>query len=241
MYGYIFALLIAILLVRLVHKEMEMRNDLLCGFTFAALLLASYPILSPLHLSTLTPLMVVISYFALFQIPEQANPPVQSFVAYLLLGTTSLLYPKILWLIPVFLIAQILFQAMNIKVILASALGVIVPWIWKWILETCGLTLENIANVAASLHAENSSLVSRPSSLVSVSALLLLFLWCLWNFRKRTYFNKSRTRLLYQVIILLQIASFVMLVFDSEGFSEWYMLLLVNTSLLVSRVIDRII
>lgn len=71
-----------------------------------------------------------------------------------------------------------------------------------------------------------------------------------WHFYRKMYFDKSHTRVVYQVIMFFGLATFIMLFIlvlsmgkdiVTPGFLMLYFVAIIPTTLLISRMADRMI
>ena len=249
---YIIAIVTAILIARLAHSATEMRNPQLSAYIFAALYLLSLLVFLSLffnlHSSIIT-LLILLSYFPLtsadnsFSSSTTDGNAVSSLLAFLALGTSSILSTTALWLIPAYIVAQVMLRSLTPKAIVAALLGILVPWLWKW-------GVGELVN-SYQLTVNNESAISPQSSFLIPSIILfIIYIIGVWHFNKKMYFDKSRTRVVWQVIMFFGIYTFLLLfisLFNLHSssfilqFSIWYTIALVNTTLLTSRMISTML
>lgn len=234
MVGYIIALIIAILLIRLVHTEMEsFGHNPLPGYVFAGMFLASVWF-HPYCLSHIAMLMLVLSYFPLFESYETENPPLYSLLIYLCLGVASLFLPVILWMVPFFIASQIILRSLTVKSGAATIFGLLVPWLWKWTIDLC---FDYDITSFAGKDSPSDGIGSWNFCSISVLVLFMIFLFVLWRFRNRPLSSRSKTRVIHRVIILLSLVSFLLILIFPGSFRIFYGIALVNTSILIGSLL----
>ncbi len=67
----------------------------------------------------------------------------------------------------------------------------------------------------------------------------VLFIYSSGLFRRMTYFTKSKTRVMYHTITVFTSATMLFMLISPAGFKVWYLLTLLNVSLVLSRMLDR--
>lgn len=237
-WGYILACVTALLLIRLTHKESEMRNSQLSGYVFAVLFLASL-FLHTFGKGHVVVLLILLSYFPLFSCYEVQNPTISSFVSFLLVGLAALVIPTIKWLIPFYWIALVFLRAFSIKSFAASILGIMVPWLWLVSLRSAGLDFPYLHHCFSFRMSLGGYGVLTTYQWIMATGMCLLFLYSSGLFNRITYFAKSKTRVVYRVIAVFCAATILFMLINPAGFMIWYPLVLLNVSLIFSRLLDR--
>lgn len=237
-WGYLLALIIALIIVRLTHQYAEMRNCQLSGYVFVALFMASL-FAHPFGRGHVVTLLILLSYFPLFSSFEVRNPSVSIFVTFLLLGLAALVYPPMKWLVPIYWIGMILIRAFCVKSFVASLFGIILPWLWILALKSADVYIPYFHSCfSIKLPIGGYSAMTSYKWIMAV-CMGVMFLYGTGVFRHVTFFAKSKTRMIFRVITLQSVASLLLMFISPKGFEVWYMVVLLNVSLILSRMIDR--
>lgn len=250
--NYLIAIISAAVIARLAHSTTEMRNSSLSAYIFAVLYILArlaFPVSFGDHCGEmihLCQLLFILSFFALFSegnsyCPTTLSESVNSFITFMMPGIATLFLPMLFWFIPVYLCSQVMLRTLTPKSILAAGLGILVPWAWKWGLD--GLQIFSIPDFRGSVAPSFSPLWA---SIV----LLAIYIIGVWHFYRKMYFDKSHTRVVYQVIMFFGLATFIMLFIlvlsmgkdiVTPGFLMLYFIAIIPTTLLISRMADRMI
>lgn len=237
-WGYSLAIVTALLIVRLTHEESEMRNSQLSGYVFAVLFLASI-FLHDFDRSQVVALLILLSYFPLFSGYEAENPSIDSFVSFLLVGLAALVYPPVKWLVPAYWIGLAMLRAFSLKSFVASMFGLVIPWSWIVALDSVGLRIQYLHHsISYRMPLGGYSVVSTYKWIMAI-VISVLFIYSSGLFRRMTYFTKSKTRVMYHTITVFTSATMLFMLISPAGFKVWYLLTLLNVSLVLSRMLDR--
>ncbi len=266
--NYVIAIISAILIARLSHMATEMRNSSLSAYIFVILYILArlaFPASSATHCGEIIhvcQLLFILSFSALFSNGDSystatISESVNSFITFMMLGIATMFQPVLFWFIPVYLCAQAMLRTLTPKSILAAGFGILVPWLWKWVLAPLNLPLiKEVSSILAQKPAEGQTAV--PSfPLWALAILFVIYIIGVWHFNHRMYFDKSRTRVIYQVIIFFGLCTFLILFISSlipqpstlpptssgQVLPQpiLYFIALIPTTLLIGRMADRMI
>ncbi|MCQ2078002.1 MAG: hypothetical protein MJZ20_13425 [Bacteroidaceae bacterium] len=237
---YAIVILLALTITLLTSRVTEVRNPLWSGLVFAIFHILSTLVLLPKfemfdwHLSV--PLLAfALSLFPLLTYDTSVirhNPSVICVASALFIGIATVFEPLILWLIPAYLVAMFVLRIFSLKTIVALVIGIITPLIW------------NGYNGMWSVDNDSKAITTNHQGIV-LFILFLLFVVSSWHFYKKMYADKSRTRINYQILIIMGLSSlvlaFITLLMSLQSSLTFFYILLITTSILVVRMIDRLI
>lgn len=92
------------------------------------LMILAFPFLHRLNIGCLVSLCTIISLYLLFRCYQKQQPVGYFFHSMLFMGIASLLFPKILLLVPVFLIGIYNFKALTMRTFFAGMMGLTLPY-----------------------------------------------------------------------------------------------------------------
>lgn len=212
-------------------------TDRTISLTFM-LLIAMAMFMHPLQKSHLVMICYLIGYLLLFETYQSRKIPILAFSANLALGLASLVCPQILWLIIANLISLVILRAFGLKPLVASFLGILLPyWFWGIISYVIG-DMTAFSNHIDQINAFGGAGLEILSSKQQ---------WAFWlvavvlvvggiDFFINIHMNRSRTRINYYVVCFQ--GAFILLYMWAEP--EQYMNLLplcmINASMLWGRL-----
>ena len=177
-------------------------------------------------------LLSLISFFPLFATYQQPNP-LLTFVTYLLVSVASLVFPQLLWLVPVYWFIQGYFRAFSLRCCIASLLAVMVPyWFYGGIaVLTASLPdfLDHCQEVISFQVYDYTQLNLR--DLILYAFILLLHLTGAIDFYIHQFMDKTRTRIIYNVLIVYGIVIAIWIGIQPQYFATLLPLLLISTSI----------
>lgn len=182
----------------------------------------------------------VLSYFTLFA-TYQSPSPMLTFVTYLLLSTASLFFPKLLLFMPLYWGIQIYLRSFSFRCLVSSLLGVLVPY---WILFAVCIFVENDVNrfVELFLNAIDIKLPQYTSLTLQdwliFAYVVTFFLFGLVDFVINSFLDKTRTRILYNVITSHCMFLIVFILLQPQFFHTLLPMLLVDSALLGGHFIS---
>lgn len=176
-----------------------------------ALLLASAVMLHELQTVHLILLCSVIAYFPLFGSYQRPRGSVLSYVTFLLIGLSSLVFPQLLFFVPVCWISQIILRSMSARTWVASLLGIITPYCFLFTYAYCTDQMPLFTDrFVEMMRIELPDFSSLSLQYIVVAALSLIhFLVGMVDFLRNKHFDKTRTRYHYYIVLLHGSIAFV--------------------------------
>lgn len=234
--GLAFAALAVYLMAELNNTNVLLRvSSRMLSSLLAVLLTASVflHIIQPAHVVML---MLMLSYFTLFSTYQNSDTRI-TFLTYMYVSVASLVFPKLLLMIPFYWAAQVHFRSLSLRCFCASLVGICLPY---WLYGGCAVCMDStsvfLEHVSGIVQLEwgNYASVSLQRILVA-SFSLLLFLVGTVDFYLKSYQDKTRTRIIYNVVILFGIAGFLFLALQIDYFDTLYPLALLPTVIITGH------
>lgn len=184
------------------------------------------------------PACLVLAYFALFHTYQNFRSQGYAFHAFLFLGIGALVYPKMLWLSPVFLLAMVIqLRSISARSFFAALLGAALPVALReaWLLLTGGDT--GILAFAAELTDFGQPRLEAlgEHQLVSGAFVTLTALAATVHFFHTKFDDKIRTRMFFYIITLTEAAIVALTAWQPQDFDPLFRLLAANSSILVAH------
>jgi len=212
-------------------------SDRTISMTFM-LLIAMAMFIHPLQTSHLVMICYLIGYFLLFDTYQSRQTPLMAFSVSLTLGVSSLVCPQILWLLIANIISLIILRAFGMRALVASFLGVILPY-WFW--GIISYAFFDMTSFNAHLSEINTF---GGAGLEILSAKQL---WSFWlvavmyvvggiDYFVNIHQNRSRTRISYYVVCFQGLFLLVYLWSEPEQYMNLFPLCMINTSMLWGRL-----
>lgn len=144
-------------------------------------------------------LLTLLSFFPLFA-NYQIISPMLTLTAFLLLSVSSLVFPKMLYLVPVYWCMQGYLRSFSFRCFVASLFGIVLPyWFYAGIAISFGWTEQFLAHISAFVPAMPLDYSHLTVNQWAVAAfVLLLFGIGAVNFFVHSFLDKTRTRSLYK-------------------------------------------
>lgn len=187
-------------------------------------------ILEPGHVVVIFSLLSFFTLFATYQSPS----PVLTFLTYLSLSVGSLFFPKILWLIPTYWISQGDMRSWSARCLLASVFGAILPY---WLFFAIASCYEGGVELFVATCSQMVDFkMPDYSSFRLVDVLLMTYLFIFFavgfiNFRLSSYLDKTRVRILYNIISAHALVMFLFLLLMPHCFHNILPLCLVDVAI----------
>lgn len=169
-----------------------------------ALLLGTILCLHTINPGLIVMVLSILSFFGLFFTYQQQIPTV-TFLSYLAISIASLVFPKLLFIVPIYWLAQIYLRSLSIRCWIASILGVLsVYWIFFGISMCTEGGLELFLTTCLSIvDLDMPDYSSLPLSHILIySYLMVFFLVGTVNCYMNSFLDKTRTRIIYKSIIM---------------------------------------
>jgi len=178
-------------------------------------------------------IMTILSFFAFFT-TYQLPHPVPTFLTYLFLSVGSLVFPKLLYLIPVYWGCQMYLRSLSLRCFIASLFGVLVPyWLFLGVATYMdgGLPIfVDVCKQLVDLKMPDYSSVQLIDILIFAFVIQFFVLGAI-NFYANSYLDKTRTRIVYKVIITHAIFLIIFIALQPQLYHTLLPLLLVDSSL----------
>lgn len=199
-------------------------------------------------------LLSLASYFPFFQMYQSANP-LLTFLAYLPLAFLSFIFPQILFLVPAYWLCQIYMRGMSWKCWFSSILALLLPyWVMfgikfyvgdfdAWLpVQVQWHSLSQQPSLLSSMmpyHVENPlpSLFLGYKSLTVVQYVQFVYILSLLSvgivdMYLYSYLDKTRTRIIYRVILIHALSVLLFLLFQIQYFYLLLPLLIADTAII---------
>lgn len=180
-------------------------------------------------------------YLTIFSCYQDKNAQGKVFYAFAFLGIASLWFIQVVMFVPfIWILTANNLMTFSHKIFWASLLGLVTPyWIALGILGYMGepewITshIEDIATFGKPLDFSMMSL----NQIIVTGFIALLTLTGMIHFMRNSYMDKIRTRMLYEFVMTLSAAAWLMLVLQPQHTPMLLGLLTVNTSILIAHFI----
>lgn len=184
----------------------------------------------------------VMFYLSLFRCYQDKRSPGIAYYSFLCLGIVSLFFVHILYFVPFFWVLMgSNLMSMNIKMLLASLLGLITPY-WfavgycfyigqpEWMLEHF-VQLGEFQSVSCIETVD----IHR---IVTFAVFLLMAIIGMVHFMRNSYLDKIRTRMIFEMFITVDLLVIVFMVLQPQHYDMLLPLMIVNTSCLYAHFIS---
>ena len=178
-------------------------------------------------------LFSLLSLFPLFS-SYQSPSPLLSFLVFLSLSVASLIFSKLLWMIPIYWIIQGLFRTLSLRCFISSILATLLPyWVYGGIaILTASLPvfLTHIQTIIQIQWFDYTTL--RLLDILIYSFVVLLFITGAIDFMIHQFMDKTRTRIIFNAVILHGLAVTIWIGIQPQYFSTLLPMLIVSTAIL---------
>ena len=180
-----------------------------------------------------------IFYTLLFHSYQDKNAAGFVFYAFLCLGVVSMVWMRVLWLVPVFwILLASKMLAFSMRTFTASLLGLVFPY---WLVGCYMIYTHSLSYSFSSFSsfveltpvADFSSLPIM--AVVVVVWVLLLGILGMCHYLHTSYNDKISTRMVYEFLVIMQVLLSLFVFLQPQNYAEILPLLLVNTSPLIAH------
>ena len=239
------AILTMILSVYSIH-ELNLSHVLLrinsrtISFTFAALMLACV-FLHAFQPGFIVMYFILLSLFFLFSTYHQEASAGNTYISFLCLGVSVVFYPKLVWMMPLYVFSLYLLRALNPRSVCAAILGLISPF---WLIGTIAYCLDGMAVFSGILHQMvdfewGGYSLHSASQTVMIWLAFAIFLIGTIDFLMRNYLDKTRVRMLYYLIVLHGLAYFLLLLLQPVSIHTILPVVIIFTALMGGHYISN--
>jgi len=186
-------------------------------------------------------LCMIVTLTILLQCYQDKRTQGRMFYAFFFIGVASVFFIQILFFVPfLWILICTNLMAFSVRGLLASFLGIIMPyWFWAGYLIYCGdiqVLIEHvlsITNFEPLFHFENLS----EHTVVTFFFITLMAFIGIVHFLRNSYKDKIRTRMIYEIIILLTLIVFTFIILQPQHIEVLLGIMLINASVLIAHYI----
>ena len=201
------------------------------------LLVTVCPTLHQLHAGNVAAAALLSSFFFLFGSYQLMQPSGMLFHTFVCLGVGSLLFPPLIYLVPMYWIGSYMFQSLTLRSFFASLVGLLLPYWFLFGYVAWQQQWSLFAELAAKWLPSGESLqVLQPWETGTLSYLALLFAVSAAHCLLASLDDKLRTRAYLQFLILLNVVLFAGVFFFPTYCACWIALLLIGVSILAGHL-----
>ena len=184
---------------------------------------------------------VVMSFIMTFLTYQDKNATGHTFYSFLSLGLATLIDVKMLFYAPVMWIAMYFYlRSFTPRTFVASVLGLICPYwfVSVYFIYTNNFTLaaEHFSQLGEYGMVADFSVVPNPA-IVAICFVLTLSITGIIHYLRNRINDKTRTRMLYNTFILVDLASIVFVILQPQHYITLLTILIVTTSPLIAHFI----
>jgi len=156
---------------------------------------------------------ILLSLFFLFSTYHQEASAGNAFITFLCLGVSSVFYPKLVWMSPLYVFSLFQLRALNPRSVSGAVLGLITPF---WLVGSIAYCLDEMAVFSGILR---QMVVFEWGGYTHHSASQTIMIWLSFaifligsiDFLTRNFLDKTRVRVLYYVVVLHGAAYYLLL------------------------------
>ena len=187
----------------------------------------------------ITELCFIAFLLSFFHAYQDKSATIWVFYAFLCLGLSSLLFVQILYFVPIlWILLKFKIMAFSGKNFWASILGLIIPyWFVGGDYVYTGQYQEHLEHFLTIANLQpmcDLSLLSE-HQIVSFSYVFILLLTGTIHFLRNSYKDKIRTRMLYEIFIIISLCDIAFLVLQPQHYDELMRILIICTSPLIGH------
>lgn len=195
------------------------------------------PELYSLQMGSVSALCMVASTYFLFQSYQHARPSGVIFYSWMFLGLGSLMFPQLLFLIPLYLIGAYNFQSLNAKSFFAGLIGLMAPfWFllgYAFSFNQMGMFYHPFKELGTFMPV--NILVLKGWQIVTLSYISLAFIVAVTHSIINGWQDKIRTRAYINFFSLMGVCLIALIILQPQHFIKIFPLLLVCYSFLAGH------
>ncbi len=190
---------------------------------------ADFRSVNPGHVVMIMSLLSFFSLFATYQLPS----PMFTFTTYLLVSVASLVFPKMMFFVPLYWGLQGYLRSFSLRCLIASLLATVLPY---WIYFSVSMATETMPAFVghfltlADLRWYDYSTITLRQALPFVF-FLILFIAGWVDFCRNSFLDKTRTRIIYNVVITHGFFVLIFIALQPQCYSVLLPLMLVDTAI----------
>ncbi len=244
-FNYILAILTTVLTIYIlgelnISQILLRMNSRVISFIFAALITSS-TFLHCFQPGYIVMFLILLSYFTLFSSYQADNPVGLTYVTFLYLGIGAIIFPKLIWLAPIYWLSIYILRAANVRSLSASVLGLLTPF---WIVGSIAFCLNQMDGFVKLLGKMISFTwggyaIHSTSETLIIWLAFMIFLISSVDFYLRIYLDKTRNRAIYNVVILHGIMYFILILLQPIGSRTLLPIIFINTSIIGGHFITN--
>lgn len=205
--GFICSVAAGLILIGIDRVHTIIRARSMAPAALFLLLITCTPQLYPLSRGLAATPFLLLATYCLMSSFQKESSQINLFHTFLLLGTGSLVYPKLTWLAPLFLVGAVIFMSLNIRSFFAAILGWALPF---WILFAIAILSQDLSMLYAPfrelIHFQALGTNYPAWQLLLLALLLIAWIASILNKISTKYDDKMRTRTFLNFLSLLSIA-----------------------------------
>ncbi len=211
--GFVLSALAVYLMAELNNRNLLLRITSRMLSSLLAILIAVSPFMHSMHPGHVTMVMTILSYFFLFAVYQRPFSRGIAMMIYMVVSLASLVYPQMLYMVPVYWVAQGMLRSMSVKTFFASIIGVLLPyWMLGGVLvcvDRTDLLMDMWRQMTDVSLPDYTALTIQ--QIVSYAYLVLVFCIGTSHYLRYSYKDKTRTRTIYNVVVLMGMIKMLML------------------------------
>lgn len=227
------------LLAELTNSNVLLRISSRMLSSSLAVLLGVAVYLHALHPGHWVMFFALLSFFPLFA-TYQMPLPVPTMLAYMCLSIASFAFPQLLYLVPVYWIIQIYLRSFSLRCFLASFFGVLLPyWFMFGVMVNFDNGIQDFVNVCLQIADVKMPVYSglHLNTILVFSLIVILFLTGSINFMLTSFRDKTRVRVLYNLVFWHGISIVLFILLQPQNAETLLPLLIVDASIMYGHFI----
>lgn len=194
--------------------------------------------LHPLQLTTFVPLAFLIAVSQLFRSYESTHASESIFHAFLFIGIGSLMFPQLLYFIPLFYLSMISFRSLSLKSFFAGIIGLTVSY---WFLFGYAFYYDQIdlfyRPMLEVIHFQPISYHALElEQLISCGVVTLISLVSSVHYFNVSYLDKVRTRIFLFFLIAVEVWTYLLGILQPQHFNVLLQIQIITGSILTGHL-----
>ena len=205
---------------------------------FYILLSTACLFLHPLQPAVFVPLAFLITLFQLFRSYESTRAPGDIFHAFLFTGLGSLLFPQLLYFIPLFYMGMISFRSLSLKSFFAGIIGLAVPYWFLFCYAFYCDRMEILRQILSeTVHFQPVSYHTLGmEQIISWGVITLLSLVSSVHYFHVSYLDKVRTRIFLSFLVAVEAWTYLLGALQPQHFNVLLQIQIITGSVLAGHL-----